>query len=209
MIEKKTKSGGQPGQGTPVGIPVVQRGQLSYTHHLVKLEEAEYLRNISWKHRAPQIEPVKHCHWYHSVNDRNFTKNQYSTPSNGHFHEITFETSRDASGNEFITRIECGPALEMKEETIDGFDVTEKRAVPVVYDRHPRVGGPIEDDHTHPLKYMGSEEVSTDNRQALRNVAQAQVSKMFQPPMRAQDAKPLQTDDKASKASAGNQSADE
>lgn len=176
----------------PAGIPVVSRGQLSHTHHLVKLEAAEYKRNISWKHRAPIIEGVQHCHWFHSINDRNFQKNQYSTASNGHFHEITFATSKDADGNEYITEMKCGPALEMIEETIDGFDITEKRAVPVVYDRHPRVGGPIEDNHTHDLKYLGSEEITSDNRQTLRNTVQQQVARMISAPMRAQDARPLQ-----------------
>jgi hypothetical protein len=170
----------------PVGIPVVPKGEVSHTLHQFKLEAANYLRNVSWKHRAPVIEQVLHCHWFYSINDRNFQKNIYCAPSNGHFHEVTFETAKDANGNEYITKMECGPALEMIEETVDGFDVSSKSAVPIVYDRHPRVGGPIEDNHTHELKYMGSEEVTRDNRQALRNTVQQQVARMISAPMRAQ-----------------------
>lgn len=161
------------------------RSAVEHTDDLFKLKVATGKRNVSWKHREPSLVTYEHCHFFHSINDTTLQANKFSTPTGGHFHEVT--VTRDAEGN--IIGMKCGPAMEMVVRKV-GKDKSLKRPAKVQWEsyltdgeqeRLSQEGQPIpefklvEDAHTHEMEYLGSETFTPASRNSRRKEEQASV----------------------------------
>lgn len=118
-------------------------------HDLYKLESAEFQKNIAMDGEMPRYEPTAHCHFYHSV-DKNGAKQDRCSPIASHFHimeEIEEGVYRCSGPKKFV--------LDPKTKRKFIVDVPE-------------------DNHTHDVKYLGSEEFKHQklNAEAVKLISQ-------------------------------------
>lgn len=162
-----------PSTGTKIQPKVFMRGSQEFRHDLFKLEAADFMKNISWVSKAPNLIKMPHAHVFHSHNDRG-QLNKYSTAVGGHFHEVAMKMLPDGS-----IVAECGPALkEVKRKTSQG--KVKTTIEPVRFDDEET--GVTVDGHTHPATYLGSEVLSASHIQQIRSQNQSYVQSLQSPP---------------------------
>jgi hypothetical protein len=153
-----------------------RKGDLTFTHHLFRLEPAEMRMNVSWKKYQPRLIEMSHGHIYHSVNDRNGKANQYCSPTGGHFHEIITEWGVDEAGNEVLIKAECGPAMEKKKfKNRSGTQSSKDIPVKFETEEHDRF---ITDDHKHEVSYVDTEEINPVLQKRRQEEDRAKISHM-------------------------------
>lgn len=131
MVTKKINSKETIVNKVPGGFERKEKLQGEFSHHLYKLEVTMMRRNISYNPDKPIYEGAEHVHFYHSVNSDGVTQDSAS-PVGGHTHEVVFGT--DENGKDFM---KCGqPSKKYKGKFY-----------------------PVKDDnHTHEITYIDSEE---------------------------------------------------
>lgn len=177
-------------QNSQPRIERFSRSSVEHTDDLFKLKVASGKRNVSWKFREPSTVSYEHCHFFHSINDTTTQPNKHSTPTGGHFHEVTVE--RDAEGN--ILNVKCGPAMEMVVRKV-GKDRQIKRPAPVQFESYlsdseqeklSHAGQPIpeftliKDQHVHELEYLGSETFTAKGKTQARENEKAKIKGVSQ-----------------------------
>lgn len=148
----------------PTGFKM--RGQQVQIHHLMKAELAKFKKNRSWKKDQPEIIDVEHVHFFHTINSTGKAQ-KFTAAVGGHFHEV--EWSIDSRTGEPVAK--CGPPL--KRVAVPGPDgLVEYENRPIEwYDKVGKMGKrgtTIVDNHTHPMSYLGSDEISADQIRATQ-----------------------------------------
>jgi hypothetical protein len=169
--EKKTSRSTSPKK--------VLKGTRQFEHSLFKLKPARMLKNVSWKHKLPDVISIEHCHIYHSINER-FQPNTFCAPAGGHFHEVTVDWSKKAKDSDGPL-VTCGPAVRKKLTYIDGLAGPVTSIDPVCFERHKEVGGDITDNHTHEVEYIDTEVLSAATREQKREQERRLISDLMTP----------------------------
>lgn len=144
---------------------IIYKGQEVFRHDLYKAEVAQFKKNTSWKKGLVIIEPVEHCHFFHSHNSAGKPQTQTNSVG-GHHHEI--ETYVDPVTGEMMAK--CGPPVRVvyKRSVRGG---VRKIIEPVTWESED---GIVKDEHTHVMRYIRSEELNPERgRQAAAVQAQA------------------------------------
>lgn len=156
--------------------PVVWKGMREFRHDLFKLGVATMKKNVSYKKYQPDLVPVEHAHFFHSV-DMKGKPVEYSQPIGGHFHKI--DVVKDAQGN--IVSVACGPALRSVQKKLKSGRVKtiieRVRFANAEYGEDDEEEGPdrvsyVYDEHVHEVAYVHSEMISPE-RTRLKQEADA------------------------------------
>lgn len=158
------------------------KGTQKFRHDLFRLEPKSLLRNKSFKAKEVKLESISHTHFFHTF-DSNGKPQQYSTPTGGHFHEVKWEVGADG---ELVAT--CGPALRTVYEKRGSMQ--RKKVVRVKWENQYDENLPdmVEDNHTHDVTYLWSEELSADT---IRKRRDAQEKQAMQELRQQNDAKSL------------------
>lgn len=167
MEDKKPKSN-VPAQRTeppaPVGVPIFDRGNFSFVHHLVKLMPAKMKKNFSFNPHQPKIVEIEHCHFFHSVDSKG-TPQTKTNMVGGHYHDVTMVMGKDADGKEVLVDVKIGPPLKQGYKRLQsGRQV--KSATKISWVDESVIKGEddepllIEDNHEHQWHYYGKETIS-------------------------------------------------
>ena len=116
----------------------VLKGSETVFHDLYKLESSVMRKNVSYT-KIPVLEPIEHCHWFHSV-DSNGKKLDRTHAVGGHYHKIEL---KEIDGELTAT---CGPAIY---SIVSPNSPNGKRELSPDYDQH-----------THRVSYIRSEQVT-------------------------------------------------
>lgn len=109
-------------------------------HDLFKLSVAKMRRNDSWNEERPIYIELEHCHIFHTI-DSSGRKQDTCSPVGGHHHKMTVTYSADGAPT-----VTCSPAMKYVRKRVNG--------------ENTRVLVEIEDDdHTHEVEYIRSEEI--------------------------------------------------
>lgn len=179
------------------------KGDFEFRHDLVRLKVSTMQKNVSYKKYVPQLEPVQHEHFFHSV-DMKGRANRYCQAVGGHFHEVTVDWDRpDAHGN---PTIKVGPALREIDVKSKATGKVRKRIEKVRFAsgmiEGDMDGGPeddevvevsyINDEHTHTAQYEGSEMLSPNRLQRQQDQDRAKLQSLMaaSPQLFKGDAKP-------------------
>lgn len=122
-------------------------------HDLFKLVVAKMQKKVSYDGQDPAYEAVEHTHFFHTV-DSNGRRQQFSTPTGGHFHEIV--VMHNSAG---VPHLEVGPPLRWVKKKVKG--------------RSKRYASPVPseiDSHKHKSEYLGSQRITlrTPNMEAAK-----------------------------------------
>lgn len=144
----------------------VYRDDIQIETDLFKLLPTGLKRNISIEKDQPNLIDVEHCHFYHSMNERNGQANTEAVPVGGHTHKITINWDKSVTikktlpnGKEMTyegPEVICGPPVAKKRKKIQGRGWVNVD-VPVKFKRDPDLGEDMVDDHTHEVAYIRSE----------------------------------------------------
>lgn len=164
---------------TPVIQPKIQwKGHESFRHDLFKLQVSSCQKNVSFQKKLPHLIPVEHTHIYHSHSNRGEPQ-KHCVQVAGHTHEIT--TSIDANGH-IVAK--CGPAVKkVHRQLANGKSKIVYERVKYENAAHENDDGThsfIEDNHTHQVVYLNSEEIS---QQMIKQIQQnnAEMIKQLNP----------------------------
>ncbi len=154
----------------------VMRGTRSWSQDVFKLKVASRLFNMAWKTYRPQLIEQEHCHFYRSVNDQGVT-NEYSTAIGGHFHKIEVEWNPDGT----LKRTFCGPPLHKAQVTMPGSKRKVTRITQIYFEKETENGEVvrIEDNHSHEMDYIHTDEISPQKREAMRGEESVKVKSLM------------------------------
>lgn len=89
----------------PAPINRVYGNQQEFDSDTFKLELATFQKNISWNDKNPILEPVEHCHFFHTF-DSNGKRCDRSCRVGGHYHNVVVKVNEEG---QLIG--ESGPAI--------------------------------------------------------------------------------------------------
>jgi len=139
-------------------VTKIWKGQETYEHALFQLAPELCKKNESFSLFRPKIRTEAHKHHFHSHN-RKGIPHIYSTPSAGHFHEVTITWK----GDKLVSAV-CGPALRFKWR-VNRRGIPSKHLERIVYKGEESEGvKDIKDDHIHKMKYIRSEVIKKGRR---------------------------------------------
>lgn len=184
MASQKPKQGDNTTKTAQVKSPapprMVMKGERKMVHHLFASSIEDCLKNVSYVPKKPELKPMPHKHFFHSVDNRG-RRLTTSSMANGHFHEVTWESDPETGD----LRAKSGPALH--KVTVQFEDGTfEVQDLPVEWkDARGKV---YRDDHQHEWEYLDSEEFTAKSVAALREANREELDASGVSP----EAKPMQ-----------------
>lgn len=161
-MEAEQRKQGRPKKPSASQPNLRVKGTEGFRHDLFKLKPAEMLKNQSFKKGRVQIEKVEHTHFFHTF-DSNGKAQEFSTPTGGHFHEISWEV--DDSGD---LQAKCGPAMQYVYKKLAG---RQRKKIAEIKWNDEEMERIVVDDHTHECEYRWSEELSSETVRRRRQVA--------------------------------------
>ena len=133
------------------------KGSAVWEHALYKLEPTIAKKNVSYRYLQPRIEEVEHSHFYHSK-DRKGKATKYCSAMCGHFHEISVTWDGDN-----LVEATCSEPKIFHRVKIKGSNRNIKKLGSVQFPKVDENTGDVynlEDNHTHDVSYLGSEDLS-------------------------------------------------
>jgi len=151
---------------TPVatGEAIKFETQTNHTHHLYKLEIANFKANRAPDGMQPDWMDNEHVHWFHTITSDG--KTQVRTNSvGGHYHKMEV--------------VEQGAGLAPKVKCISG---PLKEVVKIQYGKRTRIEVPANDldNHTHTTKYVKSNVIVERTKNVEAAKAEAQIMSRYQ-----------------------------
>lgn len=109
-------------------------------HDLFRLQVAKMTRNVSWNDEKPIYVEIDHSHIFHTI-DSTGRKQETCSPVGGHHHKMTVTYEQGVAPT-----VHCSPAMKYIRKRVNG----ENTKVLVEID---------DDNHTHEVEYIRSEEI--------------------------------------------------
>jgi len=165
-----------------------ERGTQEHIHDLFKLLVALMQKDVSYKWRQPQLIPMEHSHFFHSINDTTMQPNKYCSAVGGHFHEVKIAPGKVAANG--FPLVEVGPALTYVNKKLPNGRIL-KRAELVQFESVDELTGDlkiIKDNHTHQVEYLGSETFNAQSRSNARVAERSKVAGLMSGPPATQAA---------------------
>lgn len=142
-------------------INIRNRHDVSFRHDVFMSSEEECVRNVGYEHLKPMLVKQRHKHVFHSHNNQG-KKLSRTGSMLGHWHDV--EHYVDANGD---IKAKCGPPMHevtiQDEETGLIFTRIEQVGFEELIKTGANAGKRVihQDQHTHTLEYLGSEELNT------------------------------------------------
>lgn len=136
------------------------RSQQTIFHHVWKAAQSFFLKDLSFGQEELKLDKIEHVHHFHNVNSMGHAQ-KYTTMIGGHFHEVTWNL--DPKTGEPVAK--CGPALKKITRNTPRGTKTTVEKFKFFNKEHQQW---IEDDHTHDMLYLGSDELSTAGIQEIQ-----------------------------------------